>query len=173
MHSLVCGGPGQKPQRPVFSLSGSSYFSDMPYSSCVCSYCGKAFSNKSALSQHESRHGKNAPYHCCGKLFYSHANMNRHRCNVHGVEKSFHCDTCNKSFPTNADLQRHKRRKEQKWEHTCDTCGQKFPSKDKLQDHMDGHTDKKRHVCPTCGRTFRYQSNLSRHKKGHWFVTMV
>ena len=47
----------------------------------VCEKCGKQFKSKSGLNDHERRHGENprAPYKCCGKVFFSRANLTRHR----------------------------------------------------------------------------------------------
>lgn len=133
----------------------------------MCRHCGLLFHNKSSLKQHEGRHTGKAPHECCGQPFFSKANLNRHMCNVHGEPKPFQCSTCEKAFPTNADLQRHVRREIKEWAFTCDICNEKFPSKGKLTDHIDKHNNNKRHICETCGRAFRYQSNLSRHKNLH------
>lgn len=112
-------------------------------------------------------HQNEGPYKCCGKVYFSKANMDRHNCNVHGEEKQFVCSTCNKKFATRTDLERHKKRENGDFKFSCDLCGAKEASKDKLQDHMGKHNGVKRHACQVCHKAFRYSSNLSRHKKTH------
>ena len=79
----------------------------MSSNSKICRYCGVLLNNPSSLKQHESRHKGKGPYKCCGKPFFSKANLKRHRCSNHGEPKDFKCTTCQKSYPTNTDLQRH------------------------------------------------------------------
>ena len=133
----------------------------------ICKHCGAVLKTETGLRQHEQRHARKGPYKCCGQPFYSRANLRRHRCNKHGEAGQFRCNTCKKTFPTNADLQRHIRREKKDWSFSCKICKQTFPTKEKLSDHEDMHDDKKRHSCGICGRFFRYQSNLSRHMNRH------
>ena len=139
----------------------------MSSNSKICRYCGVLLNNPSSLKQHESRHKGEGPYKCCGKPFFSKANLKRHRCSKHGEPKDFKCTTCQKSYPTNTDLQRHIRAEKKQWSNTCDICDQRFPSKAKLNDHLDRHSGDKRHTCEICGHSFRYQTNLSRHMNTH------
>ena len=76
----------------------------------TCVVCGSNFSNRSNLRQHERFHIGDTKYTCCERGFASQANLQRHRCSVHGETKSHVCTTCNKGFSTNADLRRHERR---------------------------------------------------------------
>ena len=130
-------------------------------------HCGIAYISKSGLRQHELSHAKVGPHMCCGKIFYSQANLTRHKCNVHEEEKAFACNQCDKKFAIRADLERHRKREKKEFKFTCDMCGEKLVAKDKLKEHMDRHNNNKSHVCPVCHKMFRYSSNLSRHKKSH------
>ncbi|KAH3835576.1 hypothetical protein DPMN_108930 [Dreissena polymorpha] len=46
----------------------------------ICRYCGNVLKSKSSLRQHEISHtGTGKGYTCCDKVFFSKANLNRHR----------------------------------------------------------------------------------------------
>ena len=92
----------------------------------VCRHCGKAYGSKSGLRQHELSHAKVGPHMCCGKIFYSQANLTRHKCNVHEEEKAFACNQCDKNFAIKADLERHRKREKKEFKFTCDMCGEKL-----------------------------------------------
>ncbi|XP_052793844.1 uncharacterized protein LOC128227382 [Mya arenaria] len=44
----------------------------------MCRHCGKVFQSRSGLNEHEHVHDGKAPYHCCGKPFFSKSKMQRH-----------------------------------------------------------------------------------------------
>ncbi|KAH3815636.1 hypothetical protein DPMN_144164 [Dreissena polymorpha] len=48
----------------------------------ICRYCGNVLKSKSSLRQYEMSHtGTGKGYTCCDKVYFSKANLNRHRCN--------------------------------------------------------------------------------------------
>ena len=129
----------------------------------VCKYCGRVYSSASTLRQHEQRHKTTGPYSCCERVFFSQANLKRHRCHVHDETKGFVCGQCGASFAVNADLNRHKRRHTQTYKYTCDTCQMKFETRSALNDHKDKHDNAYKHRFEQCDKTFRYRANLRRH----------
>ena len=131
----------------------------------ICSTCGKSFKRKSNLKQHENRHMSMAPYLCCGKPFFPKSNMDRHMCSRHGCTKLNVCETCTKSFATNADLLRHQRREAGQKKHICTICGYKEEDSSKLRDHMSKHNGVSLHRCTICQKSYRYRSGLSLHQK--------
>jgi KRAB domain-containing zinc finger protein len=133
----------------------------------VCSECGKEFQTKSTLSQHERRHRSLAPYVCCGKTFFSTANITRHRCNAHGETKSHMCPICGKGFAIKADLTRHRRKEEKTDFVSCNVCNYKAPSKTYMRDHMNKHQPGNNFQCQVCLKSYKYRSGLARHKANH------
>ena len=131
----------------------------------LCSICGKGFMKKYNCTSHEKKHSKKAPHMCCGLPFYSKSNLIRHECSVHGKEKSHVCPTCNKTFPTNADLRRHQRREKGDLKLTCHVCGYKTEDISRLRDHISKHTGEKQHRCQICNKSYGFSSGLWLHIK--------
>lgn len=52
---------------------------------CVCSHCGKRFSNRSRLALHENKHSEDRPFKChiCNKSYKHKNNLTAHLASVH------------------------------------------------------------------------------------------
>ncbi|XP_060596467.1 zinc finger protein 324A-like isoform X1 [Ruditapes philippinarum] len=135
----------------------------------LCGVCGRTFSCKASARQHERRHNKSGSgTSCCGKLFFSKANLTRHRCSKHGEERLHSCPNCEKKFATNADLARHLRTETKAKQFECDICRLKLSEKSNLQEHLHSHEAVANISCKYCKRVYRHRSSLSRHlKKKH------
>eukprot|EP00039_Didymoeca_costata_P024255 m.9783 g.9783 ORF g.9783 m.9783 type:complete len:278 (+) comp4132_c0_seq1:230-1063(+) len=74
----------------------------------VCNKCGKSFSNRGHLSQHERVHTGDRPYKCdmCEKAFAQCGDLRRHK-RVHTGEKPFQCSVCLKRFTQCGNLKKH------------------------------------------------------------------
>ena len=72
--------------------------------------------------------------------------------------------SCNKTFKSDSELQKHVRIHEGVFCH-CDCCKYKSPDIRNLQKHMVKHTKKLPHVCVQCGKGFRWYEQLKRHVK--------
>ena len=137
----------------------------------VCRFCGKTLSSVSSLSQHERRHEQKAPHTCCGKIYFSWANLRRHLCNHHGREKDYRCPwpKCKAEFGVKSDLNSHMTRHTRESGFHCWQCNAWFPVRAEFLDHQGKHNPelKKRHTCSVCNAQFRYKGSLYRHKKQH------
>jgi predicted RNA-binding Zn-ribbon protein involved in translation (DUF1610 family) len=81
--------------------------------SLICHQCGKTFTRRSTLGQHERRHSNEGSYKCdeCGSVAFSKANYLRHQQTHQKYDpRDFECSRCAKFF-TAKDLKRHQMRK--------------------------------------------------------------
>ncbi|CAG2216374.1 KRAB [Mytilus edulis] len=93
------------------------------------------------------------------------ANEMQRMCAVHGEEKTFACEQCDKRFSIMADLTRHlKIHEEHPVKFKCTVCGLEFKKAHDCGDHEASHRGDKQHRC-TCGKAYIHQTNLYRHKR--------
>lgn len=84
---------------------------------------------------------------------------------MHGEEKTFACEQCDKRFSIMADLTRHlKIHEEHPVKFKCTVCGLEFKKAHDCGDHEASHRGDKQHRC-TCGKAYIHQTNLYRHKR--------
>ena len=108
--------------------------------SVSCSTCGKSFSSKSSLRQHEKQHR----------------------------EKLFKCDRCEYTTMHKPQLRTHRLTHEGGKPHTCDTCHKSFTRKGSLVAHVRTlHKSTEQYACPTCDKIFSRASDRRRHELLH------
>ncbi len=74
------------------------------------------------------------------------------------------CDTCNRGFLSQEDLDSHKLK------HTlqaCQKCPRKFTSKNALNNHQSEHTGAYKFTCPLCFKGFNRKRHFEGHMNGH------
>ncbi|XP_066457829.1 oocyte zinc finger protein XlCOF8.4-like [Eleutherodactylus coqui] len=133
-----------------------------------CSECGKCFTVKSHLVRHERIHKGEKPYSCseCGKCFVLNSYLVEHR-RIHTGERPFSCSECGKCFNQKPNLVRHQRIHTGEKPFSCLECGKCFNLKSHLVKHERIHTGEKPYSCLDCGKCFNQKSQLVRHQKSH------
>ncbi|XP_012509044.1 PREDICTED: zinc finger protein 547 [Propithecus coquereli] len=133
-----------------------------------CSECGKAFTHKHKLVDHEKVHTEERPYKCskCGILFMEKSTLNRHQ-RVHTGERPHECSECGKAFLCKSHLVRHQTIHSGERPYECSECGKLFMWSSTLITHQRVHTGKRPYGCNKCGKFFKCNSNLFRHYRIH------
>ncbi len=145
----------------------------------VCHMCGKKFTSRSGLQEHELIHkGKTVPCPDCGRLFLTMGKMRKHR-NTHTDPKSRQntaklnkqksvCSYCGRvfSFAKNCKAHEltHKPKSQLPFHCDYEGCSAAFTLKNSLLNHYNTHTGK-REYCPFCEKGFSQKSALRTHIK--------
>lgn len=97
-----------------------------------CDNCGKEFPNYSELEAHKETCSPKVRCNECDEMFDSNSKLAAHKASVHPVV-SFDCETCRKTFTTQAKLNQHI--KDAHSPQICNLCNQKFADKIALTHH--------------------------------------
>ncbi|GLG94201.1 Testis-specific zinc finger protein topi [Gryllus bimaculatus] len=163
----------------------------------VCEICSKTFKNDSGLQSHMMVHDTSKYFKCeicnldlkqkkgyrkhmrshtgvkltvkchkCDKTLYKYS-LKRHLQEVHGSERNFVCNVCNKTYVSQARLKLHVRtvhvNKQFAKKHVCEVCGKGKSTVAALRDHMNSHSGEKPYICHVCGKNFFTNNGLISH----------
>lgn len=140
-----------------------------------CRDCGEKFLFWKPLSSHLWRfHKIDMDLFSCDKCeykTYSLSKLNNIHKLIHGDDKSFLCNICNKAFKNCKQLRNHKithRDKSEKLVHVCEVCSKSFSNRRQLRVHMDVvHRKIKPFLCNYCGYKGSSRSSLKMHIRQH------
>ena len=138
-----------------------------------CTVCGKQFSNKSSMENHQIKHSDEKHFTCleCGRQFKRKEGLHLHAKKHAGIEDC-HCDQCPAKYVSSTALAAHKLAKHtdpaDKETFLCNFCGQSFNKREYLTKHVTIHTGEKPYQCKDCDKSFRsygvYKNHLSVHR---------
>ncbi|XP_076628969.1 uncharacterized protein LOC143345562 isoform X26 [Colletes latitarsis] len=132
-----------------------------------CEQCGKMFKVQSDYTTHVKDHDtESCVCDICGSSYPSKSSLYFHKYYKHKTKvKKFQCQTCNKKFKTQKNLESHTEL--HKIKYVCEQCGMEFKTKYGLTKHLRTHSGEKSYLCAICGKTFGCLSSQKIHLLTH------
>ncbi|XP_042773673.1 zinc finger protein 547-like [Panthera leo] len=181
--------------RPHWGTAGGEDFQN-EQNYYKCTQCGKIFSHKHILVDHEKIHTgeKRHEYRECGKAFLRKSHLHQHqkghdegqfyenpKCGgcltrtpglgdhqgIHARPRPFECSQCGKAFLRLSQLVGHQKIHTGERPYGCSECGKFFRNRSTLIRHQRVHTGERPYECLECGKAFTRKHKLVEHQKIH------
>ncbi|KAF0297560.1 Zinc finger protein 708 [Amphibalanus amphitrite] len=141
-----------------------------------CPRCTRLFTQQRIVDYHVRGHDTKRvynrvprPYRCetCQRSFSTQALLVRHNCRDKTSTQRCVCDICGRGVSCPQALRRHRLQHLEERPAKCDTCGAAFIDDVALSKHVLTHSDEKPFLCDHCGKGFRFKDYLVRHTRFH------
>jgi len=105
-------------------------------------------------------------FHCeqCNKGYTLKKHLNEHVRSVHERVKNYACGFCEKKFFKKYEKAIHERKHTGEKPYQCQICGDSFKKKLTMDEHMSNHTGIQEFHCDDCGKNFGLQRSLRHHR---------
>lgn len=129
-----------------------------------CEECGRTFSRKSTLIQHQTTHTGVKNFSCaeCQAMFTRKSHLQIHM-RIHNNIKPYVCEVCSRGFVKSSDLLRHRRIHSDDRNFECKLCAKRFKRSNDVLTHMRSHTGVKPYKCNHCDKSYASHSSLKKH----------
>ncbi|KAF0303414.1 Zinc finger protein 3 [Amphibalanus amphitrite] len=141
-----------------------------------CPRCTRLFTQQRIVDYHVRGHDTKRvynrvprPHRCdtCQRSFSTEALLMRHNCRDKTSTQRCVCDICGRGVSCPQALRRHRLQHLEERPAKCDTCGAAFIDDVALSKHVLTHSDEKPFLCDHCGKGFRFKDYLVRHTRFH------
>nr|CAD7607095.1 unnamed protein product [Timema genevievae] len=142
-----------------------------------CNECGKDYSIRYFLENHDCVPKGQKPYICdlCLMNFSNKNNLKKHLI-THSGQRPYQCKNCEKCFAKKTVLKVHQLTHDVRNPYKCNLCGKSFNYKHTFRNHLLIHNGQRPFKCTKCDKCYATKSCLQSHLRVHnkpfnWYPT--